>query len=312
MAVFTSLDQTDIEELLDSYAVGRLVSFQSISEGIENTNYFVNTQLGEDALRWVLTLFENLDEQELPYFCKLTEHLARQGFKVPAPQKTRVGDSIIEVKGKKAVLVPCLSGQSKTKPSLEDCKRAGEWLARMHMALESFDESRRLVRDLGWMQAQRDKLQGFMPEGELKELEYYIARYKDYQSDLVQCPQGTVHGDLFRDNVLFDGGEISGVIDFYHACDATLLFDLAVVANDWCAGDTGYDKHMMQGLVEAYQSQRPWTDKEEACWQYALELAALRFWVSRLVSKYVPGYQQGSVSGETIKDPDEMKRLLRS
>ena len=126
------------------------------------------------------------------------------------------------------------------------------------------------------------------------------------------CPQGIVHGDLFRDNVLFEGAKVSGVIDFYHACQASLLFDLAVLANDWAwdkeLGD--YDYTLLSAIVDAYQVQRPWTAMERDLWPRCLEIAALRFWISRLVSYYLPGYQKHSVEGDTAKDPNEMKAIL--
>lgn len=312
MAVYTSFSQHDMESILREYDVGALKSFQPISEGIENTNYFVNSGTGQ---RWVLTVFENLPAEDLPYFCELTEFLANRNFKVPAPQRTLSDEWMINVKSagsqiKQAVLVPRLSGKSEIEPSIDECKRVGAWLANMHLALQDFPIERPLERNLKWMHEQQQKLQGKMPEAEYAELAHYVCRYENYREQLQQCPQGTVHGDLFRDNVLFEQSEVSGVIDFYHACNASLIYDLAVVANDWCTKEGGYQSSKMDALIEAYQSVRPWTEQEKTCWPNALELAALRFWLSRLVSKYVPGYQQGSEIGDTIKDPDEMKKLL--
>ena len=180
----------------------------------------------------------------------------------------------------------------------------------MHLSLSKFSQFRPLVRDFKWMAQQKQELKDVMPNDDFTLLEYFLARYLIYNKELQSCPQGTIHGDLFRDNVLFEQGKVSGVFDFYHACDATLIFDLAVVANDWCTVDGRYDVDKRQALILAYQSIKPWTEAEANMWESCLELAALRFWLSRLTSFYLPGYQQESVLGETLKDPAEMKAIL--
>jgi len=312
MAVYTALSRPEIEQLQNQYDIGGLVDFQEISSGIENTNYFVTTSLlGRKAKRWVLTLFENLKQRDLPYFCDLTRHLEQDGFDVPAPVLNRFGRSIFCLKDKAGVIVPCLLGASLNDPSAQACASVGAYLAGMHLSLRSFSQNRAVQRDIAWMKGQLDKLESKMDLSEFEVLRGYFIRYCDYQPHLLDCPQGTIHGDLFRDNILFDNGVISGVFDFYHACDATFMFDLAVVANDWAMEANGvYDKARLASLCEGYQSERPWTDKEKVMWPFCLELAALRFWLSRLVSCYLPGYQQTSLAGDTIKDPDEMKAIL--
>ena len=313
MAVFTKLDLSDVCTLLSTYDIGGLDDFREISEGIENTNYFLDTRKNGVITSWVLTIFENLDASELPYFSDLTQHLAHASFKVPAPVLSKHDEAIFQLKGKYGVIVPCLSGKSIASPSEQDCRTVGSWLARMHVSLKDFDKRRVLVRSLAWMQAQRDALQPFMSSDEFAVLESFIARYQNYKPLLDACPQGAVHGDLFRDNVLFVAGQVTGVIDFYHACDATLLFDLAVIANDWTVNVQGqHQKHLVDALVVGYQQERTWTTEELEAWPFSLELAALRFWISRLVSLHVPGYQQQAVSGETLKNPDDMKAILLS
>jgi len=312
MAVYTALSKQEIEKLLSQYDIGSLVDFQEISSGIENTNYFVTTSYQEQgAKRWVLTLFENLKQHDLPYFCDLTRHLEQDGFKVPAPLMNRCGEHIFSLKEKAGVIVPCLGGASLEEPDIQACAAVGAYLAGMHLSLRSFSQRRAVQRDIEWMKNQLEKLESYMDFHEFKVLKGYFRRYCAYQPHLLTCPQGTIHGDLFRDNVLFDGVAVSGVFDFYHACDATFMFDLAVVANDWAIGVSGvHDKARLTSLCEGYQSERPWTDKEKIMWPFCLELAALRFWLSRLVSRYLPGYQQASLAGDTIKDPDEMKAIL--
>lgn len=312
MAVYTVLLKQEIEALLSQYCIGDLTDFEEIASGIENTNYFVTSSHPEHGLRrWVLTLFENLSTQDLPYFCDLTRHLEQDCFKVPAPVLDRAGESIFNVKGKSGVIVPCLQGVSFDQVDDHLCAAVGAYLAGIHLSLRSFSQHRVVQRDVEWMDRQLNKLKGFMAMQEFNVLQGYFKRYCDYQPHLLDCPQGTIHGDLFRDNILFEGKEISGVIDFYHACDATFLFDLAVAANDWAVEANGtHNKARLAHLCEGYQSERAWTDKEKTMWPFCLELAALRFWVSRLVSSHVPGYQHSSVIGSPIKDPNEMKAIL--
>ena len=316
MAVFTQVTPKDLSEVLLRFNLGEVERLEGISAGIENTNYFLDTKASTgEVSRWVLTVFENLDSHELPYFVALTRHIAAAGLAVPAPLIDDDGHALIKLQGKDAMIVPCLSGRDKAQVSLSDCAAIGEWLARMHQALNDFKLKRPLVRDLKWMLGHLAELRESAIRAEdLRLLEHSIHRYEAYRHDLAKCPQGTVHGDLFKDNVLFtqdSESKIAGVIDFYHACNASLLFDLAVCANDWAhEGGLGYDQGKLNALVDAYRSTRPWTEHEEACWPLFLEAAALRFWISRLSSKYVGGYQQDSVAGDTIKNPDELSMII--
>lgn len=312
MAVYTSLERQDVESLLAQYAIGRLDSYQEISAGIENTNYFMTTVPDDGGnTEWVLTLFENLEFDELPYFCQLTRHLECAGFNVPAPVLNRQGESVFILKNRPGVIVPRLAGHSLTQADQAACAAVGEWAARMHLALQTFSQKRATTRDTYWLTQQINRLQPVMEIAEFEILNAFFQRYLQYQPLLASCVQGTVHGDLFRDNVLFQQGSISGVFDFYHACDTTLLFDLAVIANDWVLEANGrHNPEKLLSLIQAYQRVRPWSDIEKQAWPFCLELAALRFWCSRLVSLYLPGYQQQSLSGETIKNPDEMREIL--
>lgn len=312
MAVFTPVSESDLGPVLERFGLGGLKRLQAISEGIENTNYFVHTESGAQGEQsWVLTLFENLEADDLPYFCALTQHLASAGFDVPAPLKDANGESLFQLHGRWAVLVPRLRGAAVLRPSAADCEAVGAWLGRMHVCLDGFQLRRQLVRDRRWLEGHLLRLSDSLRKDEREDLAGYIRRYTQYESLLRSCSQGTVHGDLFRDNVLFEQGRISGVIDFYHACDATLLFDLAVVANDWTVDAAGrHQTAQLDALITAYQRERPWTEMEVKAWPYCLEVAALRFWVSRLATFYQPGYQKNTVTGVTVKDPQEMRRIL--
>ena len=312
MAVFTEVKPEDLDLILNTFGLGDLIYLEGIHGGIENTNYFLDTQIqGSPVKHWVLTLFENLSDEDLPFFNLFTQHLEKAGLHVPAPLVNSLGESLFRLNGRSAVIVPKLAGSDLKVVDTESCAQVGRWLAKMHSAQADFSLQRPLVRNLAWMETHYAHLKETAVGEDLVLLRTCIDRYCQHRELLERCPQGTVHGDMFRDNVLFDGGGISGVIDFYHACDATLLFDLAVCANDWCADRHGaYDKHLLDALINAYKEIRAWTDVEEQAWPYCLEVAALRFWISRLVSKYVGSYQHTSIAGNTIKNPDEMKALL--
>lgn len=312
MAVFTQVSPSDLVSVIERFSLGSLERLEGIGAGIENTNYFLDTSEGGVTTHWVLTIFENVEADELPYFVDLTRHLAGKGLKVPAPLLDDQQNALFKLHGKDAMIVPCLTGRAIKRPNIEQCSEAGRWLAKMHNALSDFDRHRPLVRDLNWMRDNTQKLrQSKISSSDMSLLDLCVTRYAEYRDQLAECPQGTVHGDLFHDNALFDGDRLTGVIDFYHACSAGLLFDLAVCANDWTTDEAGiYAPEKLDVLVRAYQSERPWTEQEHLAWPRFLEVAALRFWISRLASKYLGGYQQESVAGETIKNPDEMRSII--
>lgn len=313
MAVFTELSKSDVDQILEKYALGVCTALEPIGEGIENTNYFLDTlsDAGQKQ-RSVLTLFENLEGKELPYFAQLTEHLASAGFAVPAPVKMQDGRVLFQARDRYGMIVPRLGGKAKPQVNEQECAELGRWIAQMHLCLKDFRGKRPLVRNAGWMRAHCERLKEALAPSLFDELESAIARYEAHLGLLNSCTQGTVHGDLFRDNVLFKGGKISGVIDFYNASDATLLYDLAVAANDWTI-DAGNVRNQgrLDALIQAYQGVRPWSEAEQRAWPYLLELAALRFWISRLASFHASGYQSAALSGYAIKDPEEMRQLMQ-
>lgn len=316
MAVYTRLKSSQVEQLLERYSLGRLKVLNEISSGIENTNYFLDTASlnDEQSHRYVLTVFENISRDDLPFVNDLTSYLAKNGFNVPAPVIDGLGETVFEIESKPGMIVHCMSGESVDRPSITQCESMAGYLAKMHLALREFSRHRDLERNEFWMKSQSERLeQTSLPQEDFALLELSISRYRRvYGAELQTCPQGIVHGDLFRDNVLFEGTQVSGVIDFYHACQATLLFDLAVMVNDWgwdeSVGD--YNEAKVNAITQAYQANRPWTEQEQRSWPRCLEVAALRFWISRLVSFYLPGYQKHSVEGDTAKNPDEMKAIL--
>jgi homoserine kinase type II len=345
MAVYTVLNAEVIFDILKKYEVGILLDFEPVSSGIENTNYFVWTESDDQSInKWVLTVFENLSEESLPFFNSLTVHLSNKGFAVPAPKKMKnsqfvffmnysLSSSVINdqpEQKKYGVLVPKFEGTADDFPDTSKCQKIAAYAAKMHKALYDFEADQRIQHSLEWCERLVEILSPLIPQDDAHLLSLALERYHNYQTLIEQCSQGAVHGDLFRDNVLFENGEISGVIDFYNAGRTAFLFDLAVIANDWTVNferlpslfsksesaiddvdlKAIYNEQKLTALVNAYESEKPFSNFEREAWPRLLELAALRFWLSRLKTKYIQSYQQASKAGEVIKSPEAMKVIL--
>ena len=335
MAVYTVLSTNDIVSILRNYDLGALQRFEAISSGIENTNYFLWLTSNDQVItQWVLTIFENLSESSLPFFNNLTLHLSRKGFAVPAPMQLNNGQFVFEVSqqhlNKFGVLVPKFEGRCIDRPDVEACRKIAIFTAKMHKALSDFPDANNIQHSFKWCKELIGELSPLIPEEDLQVLNLALTRYQAYQALIDECPAGVVHGDLFRDNVLFGNGEISGVIDFYNAGKTAFLFDLAVIANDWAvnfeylpalfssseASVEGldlqdiYDEQKVDVLLAAYESERPFTEIEKRVWPRLMELAAFRFYLSRLKTKYTEGYQQEAKAGDVIKSPDAMKLIM--
>lgn len=301
MSVYTRVKPGQLRDLLDQYVIGELRDYRGISAGITNTNYFVDTTQG----RWVLTLFEHLPAAELPYFLQLMDHLATQGIPGAHPVARRDGRFLSQLAGKPAILVYCLQGASVTRPSPLQCAAIGRVMSAMHTAAESFDQYRQNSTGLDWLRSLRNDLTGHLDAEQMILIDDELAFQASQARDAL--PAGTIHADLFRDNVLFEGDRVSGVIDFYYACHDTLLFDLAVVCNDWCIDDAGHflPEHW-RVLAMAYADNRTFTDTEYCLWPALLRAAALRFWVSRLADWHFPR----AAHDTHLKSPDTFRRIL--
>lgn len=301
MSVYTRLTSDDIDRLLSDYAIGELEHFEGISEGITNTNYFVDTTLG----RWVLTLFEALEPAELPFYLNLMDHLAGLGVPGAHPVARRDGGFLSHLAGRPAALVYRLRGRSLVSPDPAHCAALGATVAELHRAGESFPDRQSNSRGLGWIEATRSALAGHLGTRDKALLDDEIAFQQAF--DYAPLPCGVIHADLFRDNVLFEDRHVSGLIDFYYACYDHWLFDLAVICNDWCHRPDG--KHLPEhwrAIVDAYRRRRPFTAAENDAWPAMLRAAALRFWVSRLADWHFP--QSGHDTHQ--KDPQPFAELL--
>ena len=306
MSVYTPVATAELEAWLARYGVGTLVLQAPIAAGIENTNYFVTTTKGH----YVLTLYERLPADELPFYLNLMAHLARGGVECPAPMPDRTGTLFSVLNGKPASLVTRVDGAPMLSPDAPHCAAVGAALARLHIASATYRT--RLTNRRGpswWRQAARavrpfvDTSQNELLASELK----FLTGYPRFR-----MPRSAIHGDLFCDNVLFVGERVSGIIDFGFAATDFLAYDLAITVNDWCivkngAGAGALVPELVAALVGAYDMVRPLTADERAQWPALLRAAALRFWLSRLYDLHLPR------PGELVHahDPAHFERILQ-
>lgn len=307
MSVFTPVSDTQLQTWLQNYAIGDLVDLQGISAGITNTNYFVTTT----QAKFVLTIFEQNSMAELPYFIDLMSHLAEHGIACPRPIADKKGNCLHLLNDKPAALVSCLTGQDIENPTITHCSEVGSVLAKMHLAGQSFEA--KYPQHKSYNQRGKDwrisTAQKVMPHLSAED-QQLLQQTLDYQTlfDTSKLPKGVIHADLFRDNVLFDGKKLGGLIDFYYACHDVLAYDLAIAVNDWCVhADGSLDTLRLNAMMNAYQSVRPLSNAEKKAWDGLLRIAALRFWLSRLHDKIFP--HEGELTH--AKDPDHFKKILK-
>ncbi|MFW1678643.1 homoserine kinase [Pontibacter sp. JAM-7] len=307
MAVYTSLDADDIRQFLSLYALGELVDFRGIEGGIENTNYFLTTLLDGQQQQYVLTLFEELSQDELPYFVELCQWLSDRQIPVPYAIRNRHGVGLQRLKQRPAVIQPRFFGEHLSPGQLSPahCASIGRVLAQLHLAGQEFYLQRQAHRGVFWWRRESRLIMPKLPVEDQRLLNAAVAEFDHLRDTCSDLPQGTIHGDLFHDNVLFNGTEISAVLDLYNAASAFLLYDLAIVANDWCVTASGQvDPIRETALLTAYANVRPFTSSECTAWPVLARSAAMRFWLSRLI----PWLQDHSA--QKLKNPDEMKRIL--
>ena len=307
MAVFTEVSEEDARALLRRLDLGELTALRGIEGGIENTNYFATTDAGE----YVLTLFERLSFEQLPFYLHLMKHLALRGIPVPDPAADEAGDILHKLSGKPAAVVNKLRGKSQLAPQPAHCAAVGAMLARMHLAGRDYSRSQPNLRGLPWWNDTVPVVLPFLtpPQATLLAGELAYQNHVAASSAYEALPRGPVHADLFRDNVMFEGESLTGFFDFYFAGVDTWLFDLGVCLNDWCIDlATGaHDAPRAQALLAAYARERPFTPQERQLLPAMLRAGALRFWISRLWDFYLPR----EASMLTPHDPTHFERVLR-
>jgi len=308
MAVFTPLEHAQLEHWLSEFDLGKLLCFEGIASGIENSNFFVDTTSG----RFVLTLFERLSADQLPYYIDLMSHLSAQGVACPRPIPNRWGQRLGQLAGKPAALVSCLPGQANMHPDARHCAAVGQQLALMHLAARGYAQHQANLRGLSWWKQVIPMLEPYVSAAQWHLLQDELNCQIRFHDSVMfaDLPASAVHADLFRDNVLFDGETLGGMIDFYFAGDDTWIFDLAVTCNDWCtdASSGVWVKARLEALLDAYCSIRRPLDCEIEGWPLALRAAALRFWVSRLFDLHLP--REAALL--MPKDPMQFEKVLRA
>jgi homoserine kinase type II len=308
MAVFTPVSEEQAALLMSQLGLGELTELRGIEGGIENTNYFTTTDLGD----YVLTLFERLNHEQLPFYLYLMKHLAEKGIPVPNPAANRDGDILHTLCNKPAAVVNRLLGKSLLAPKAVHCAAVGQMLARMHLAGEDYNRRQPNLRGLAWWNETAPVIMPYLNEEQARLLQSelafqnHIAKSAAYQA----LPKGPVHADLFRDNVMFEGEKLTGFFDFYFAGNDAWLFDLSVSMNDWCidlkSGEHAPDRAL--AMLNAYQEVRPLRPAERQLMPAMLRAGALRFWISRLWDFYLPR------DAAMLKphDPTHFERVLRA
>ncbi|TBU96539.1 homoserine kinase [Stutzerimonas kirkiae] len=302
MSVFTQPARGELEDFLRDYPLGRLRDVQPIEGGTENSNFFVSLERGE----FVLTLVERGGQGDLPFVVELLDVLHTAGLTVPYVLRDTSGEARRHLAGRPALLQPRLDGRHVETANPHHCLEVGRWLARMHLATRGPSIEHPSDRGLDWMLAQGGQQAERLPEGPRRLLEAVLDEIGVLRLRIGALPQSNLHADLFRDNVLFDGPHLSGVIDFYNACSGPMLYDLAIAVNDWCSQvDGGLDEARGQALLGAYAALRPFTPAEAELWPAMLRIACVRFWLSRLIAA-----QAFEGQGVLVKDPAEFHLYL--
>lgn len=302
MSVYTTVTEAQLQQYLSLYDVGGLADFQGIADGMENTNYFVTTDVGD----FVLTLFEFLSVDRVPFYLDLISFLSEKSIPCAHPVADVGGSYLQCLNGKPSALFERLSGQWVQRPDIVHCQALGRAVGTMHLAVQDLSWQRDNPWGNDWFESASQQLLPLLNTESAALLKSELNWQQNFCSDST-LPSGIIHGDLFRDNALFEGDRLTGIIDFYAACSGWLIYDLAVIANDWCTDNQGeLDEARVRHLLSAYHQVRPLANDEREAWPFMLRRAALQFWLSRMQEKHL------GRSGEMalVKDPDEFRNML--
>lgn len=281
MAVYTDITETDLKAFLADYDAGELLSYKGIAEGVENSNFLLHTS----KFPLILTLYERrVDPDDLPFFLGLMQHLADRGLSCPLPLPRRDGALLGHLSGRPAAVISFLEGMWLRKPEAHHCREVGKALARMHVACDGFALTRQNALSVAGWKSLWDKSQDRADEvmaGLQAEIREELADLEaNWPKDL---PAGVIHADLFPDNVFFLGDELSGLIDFYFACNDFFAYDVSVCLNAWCfEKDGAYNITKGTAMLEGYRSVRPLSEAELAALPLLCRGSALRFFLTRL------------------------------
>ncbi|MBM3536496.1 MAG: homoserine kinase [Alphaproteobacteria bacterium] len=281
MAVYTEVSDDEVERFVAAYDIGEVIALKGIAEGVENSNYLLQTAKGS----YILTLYEKrVARADLPFFLGLMEHLAAKGLPCPTPIAARDGRTLRELHKRPAAIISFLRGMWPRRILVTHCAQVGEALARLHLAVADFSLHRANALALpGWRQlyqscrTRADEVQPGLAEEIKRELDELAAQWPE------GLPQGVIHADLFPDNVFFLGDKLSGLIDYYFACNEILAYDLGICLNAWCfENDDSFNATKARALVRGYTKTRPVSPGEIAALPVLARGSALRFLLTRL------------------------------
>ena len=301
MSVYTTVSEQEFSHLLSTYNLGTFEKAEGITAGIENTNYFLDTSVGN----YVFTIFESINISTLKFYVSLLQEIASSGLPCPVPQHDKNNIVINFINKKPFIIVNRLKGKNIKKVSLEQCKQLALALAKLHKIKFTNQTQMENRRGQAWrlktFQQISDKLN---PEDKTliqSELNTYENAFFEH------LPVGLIHSDLFKDNVLFENNQLTAIIDFYDACHDYLLYDVAITVNEWCTNDNGLlDEAYLATFITQYESLRPLSLDEKRAWPTMLRMAAMRFWLSRLYDSL--NQKQGDLTQQ--KNPDEYRNIL--
>jgi homoserine kinase type II len=306
LAVYTDISEDDLKWFLTEYDAGELLSYKGIAEGVENSNFLLHTT--KDPL--ILTLYEKrVEKNDLPFFLGLMQHLSAGGLSCPLPLPRKDGALLGHLSERPAALISFLEGMWLRKPEARHCREVGKALAQMHIAGEGFELKRPNALSIdGWKvlwdksEARADEVEKGLSDEVRGEMDFLSANWPK------ELPSGIIHADLFPDNVFFLGDTLSGVIDFYFACNDLLAYDISIGLNAWCfEKDGAYNITKGTAFLDGYQSVRPLGEAERAALPILSRGSALRFFLTRLYDWLTT--PEGAMV--TKKDPLEYLRKLR-
>ncbi len=307
MSVYTTLTLQEVQTFAAPYGL-EVVDLIPIQGGIQNTNYFL---VGKNAKQYVLTVFEEMDEQGAAELVPVLEHLAQQGLAVPVPLNY-AGKAIHSLKDKPAQIAPRMMGEHPMPSTLEQAEAIAIAQAKMHVALQGFPLERAEYRNHDyWLQVAKELKPTLNPADAIL-LSEVLGLYDALTAVYPNRPKGFIHSDLFRDNTLFNGNQLNGILDFYELNKDEFLFDIAITLNDFCTEypEVHLNEVKAQAFLAAYETVRPLTDDEKACLEIYLAIAAARFWLMRLQVAQ-KNTQQGRTGGDILqKNPQEMRNML--
>ncbi|QIB50375.1 homoserine kinase [Pseudomonas sp. OIL-1] len=303
MSVFTPVSRAQLEQFLQTFDLGKLIEFRGIDGGSENSNFFVTCETGE----FVLTLVERGPADELTFFVALLECLHQAALPVPYAIPDRYGQAIGTLNGRPALLQPRLRGNHVQQPEARHCSAVGDMLARLHEVSADCGLARKTDRGAEWMKHEAALLRQHASGDTSGLLDEALQALDQFATFRQKLPQAVLHADLFRDNIMFEGDKLTGVIDFYNAASGSTLYDVAICVNDWCLDDADQlDPVRTDALLKAYAARRPFTTVEAQCWPPMLRIAALRFWLSREIAARA----HAEHAGVLIKDPGHFQTIL--